>query len=192
MKKLLVSLILSLMPISAMAVAPNQFYTLPGNYFFPDKLCIGTTTNCLNGINGVPFTLVPIGFNIASNPFPSSAVAAIPTGIILGHMNVSCISYNPADALASIGPYTPLDSSGLGGATITYGITNATFSRSSPLILGTLVLPTSPQAGPWVTSVNSPIGSPYTILPGDNLTLSVTSVSPAAQVAQGCFAYAGP
>ena len=106
------------------------------------------------------------------------------------------MSYNAVDASANAshgyGFYNILDSTGLGGATIKFGIANGTYSTASPLVLGTVVIPTSPQAGPWITSVTSAVGTPYTTLAGDAITLYISAMSSATQKVYDCEGFVGP
>jgi hypothetical protein len=140
----------------------------------------------------------PNGLALAVAPF-NGATSIAPVGMVIGHIYVIGCTYNSADASA-FGPaangggyYNPLDGHGLGGGTIQFGITNATHSGSSPLIIGSVVIPDSPQAGPWVTSGASTLSSPYTVLPGDNFVVTVTSVSATAtQFVSCCIPFIGP
>lgn len=110
-----------------------------------------------------------------------------PLGMVIGHVAVSCDAYNAADAAAGNVPYGPLDSNGLGGATINFAVTNATYSAASPLVLGSVVIPTSPQAGPYVVNGTSTVSSPYTVLGGDSVIIQVTGTSTVAtQWLEGC------
>jgi hypothetical protein len=122
----------------------------------------------------------------------SAAVGDIPVGTTIGHINVSCSAYNSADVTAGNSPYSPLDANGLGGGTIDFGIQNATFSGAAPFNLGSVVIPDSPQAGPWVTSVTSAV-TPYTVLSGDSLVMTVPTISgTATQWVYDCTPMIGP
>ena len=117
----------------------------------------------------------------------------VPAGMVIGHINVTCPPFNPVDAAVGNSNYHTLDVNGLGGGTINFGIINGTYSGNSPLILGSVVIPDSPQAGPWVTSVTSAVSTPYAVLPGDALVLTVPSVSTTAtQWVAYPQAFAGP
>jgi hypothetical protein len=116
----------------------------------------------------------------------------IPVGTSIGHLNVSCAAFNAADAAAGNSTYASLDINGLGGGTISFGIINSANPGTAPLSLGSVVIPQSPQAGPWVTSVTSSV-SPYSVLAGDSLQVLVSSVSgTATQWAAACIPMIGP
>jgi len=194
-KKIALALALGLTPSIALAQGPNQFFTYPGNYFFPDKVCIGTTSNCLGGGSG---GLTLVGGLSASNPFVVNSFngnyTAAPVGLVIGHINETCQPYNPVDAAASHSPYPLLDSNGLRGATISIGIANGTFPGSAPFPLGTVVIPDSPQLGPWVTSVTSAIAIPYMVQAGDGIiqTITVTGNPLAVVSPTNCLTFIGP
>lgn len=203
--------------IAAIAIpASAQFITeTRGSHIFPDSITLGTSVSgkCVQtgtlGVlqpvtcptpssSGVPLTIVePTGSTISAlsngNSTTYSGPGALPVGFVIGHINVTGAAYNTTDATAGNLPYTALNSDGLGGGTITFGIVNATNFFASPLVLGTVVLPTSPQGGPWVTSVTTTLGSPYTVLPGDGLVTLTNAVDgTAAQWVAQIQAYVGP
>ena len=146
-----------------------------------------------SGVAFIPVYLI-VG-SLANAPYNGTSqflVGAAPLGMNIGHLNVTGVAYNPVDAAASIGNYTSLDANGLGGATINFAIINGSNSLTSPLVIGSVVIPTSPTAGPWVTSVSSSVSSPYTILPEDSIVISITSTDTAtSQWVSGCVAMIG-
>lgn len=143
----------------------SQFYTLTGG--------------------GAQIGLPGIGGGKLSNQSYTGSQLFAPIGFTVGHLFVSCAAYNASDAGGN-SPYNPLDSSGLGGATVHFGITNGTYTGESPLNLGTVVIPTSPQAGPWVTSVVASSSISYTVAAGDGFVVTVSSASTNAQTAIAC------
>jgi len=122
------------------------------------------------------------GFGSAQVNAPASwaaingGVVGLPLGAVISEINISCQDFNATDAAAGNSVYTPLSAAGLGGATFSFGIANGTFSGSAPFNLGSVVIPDSPQGGPWVTHSTSSI-TPYTVLAGDSLVVLVTAVS---------------
>jgi hypothetical protein len=160
------------------------------------------------GINNIGSqNLVNVPY-LASKPYSENGTSGswfynIPIGMTIGHLMVNCASYNAADVAQEVlngsisyapvvSQYTPLNAAGLGGGTVNFYIINATHSiTSNPLLIGSVVLPTSPQAGPYITSASSVVSPSYTILQNDNMVLSVTSVSSAAQTLLQCLPYIG-
>ena len=128
---------------------------------------------------------------LTAAPITNSNQYSPALGSVIGHIAVSCASYNATDAANGYDAYTPLNASGLGGGTINFFINNATYPYTAPLALGSVVIPTSPQAGPWVTSASTAVGTPYTVLSGDSIIMSVTAVSSAAQKVTNCIPLVG-
>lgn len=218
LSRLIRNLALSLVIASIAIPASAHFVTeSQETHIFPGGITLGTSVSgkCIqtvslgvlapvtcptpgSGGSGVPLTVVqPVGAVISALSNGDSGTytgpGALPVGFVIGHVNVTGAAYNTTDATAGNIPYTPLNSDGLGGGTITFGIINATNFFASPLVLGTVVLPTSPQGGPWVTSVTSTVSSPYTVLPGDGLVTLTSSVdTTAAQWVSQIQAYVGP
>ena len=161
------------------------------------------------GINNIGSqNLVNVPY-LASKPYSENGTSGswfynIPIGMTIGHLMVNCASYNAADVAQEVlngsinyapivSEYTPLNAAGLGGGTVNFYITNATHSvTSNPLLIGSVVLPTSPQAGPYITNVTSVVSSPYTVLSDDVIILNVTSASSATQKLEACMPYIGP
>jgi hypothetical protein len=204
MKKFSIALsLLLLIPSSALAQSSDQFFTQPGNWLFTGEVCSGTITNCIGGSGGSSLislisdggTSVPSGAgNISDLPYTEGSLSQAPLGISIGHINVTCSAYTTANASAGYEAYsyTPLDATGLGGGTINFAITNTTYPISAPLVLGSVIIPSSPQFGPWITAVTSSVATPYTILPGDNVIMSITDVASTTQTVSGCMPYIGP
>lgn len=146
----------------------------------------GAGTAGIPNLTNSPLQNLPYGGS--SQNITSSA----PVGMTIGHLNVACASFNAADAVSGHSQYAPLDANGLGGATVGFGVVNAANSIDTPLVIGTVVIPDSPQGGPWVTNVSSVVGSPYTVLAGDTLVLGVSGTSvTATQWATACFPMIG-
>lgn len=160
--------------------------------------CGGVTlTPVLNsGVSGTPSFLPGTGQGpIAVTTFAgiNGTVGLIPVGTVIGHINVSCADYNSTDATAGNSPYSPLSSTGLGGGTIQFGIADAAHSGTAPLSLGAVVIPDSPQAGPYAVASTASVGTPYTVLAGDSLVMIVSAVSgTAAQWVSACVPMIGP
>lgn len=213
--------LLGLMPTIALA-DPTQFISDPNSYKFANVGAANLTSGqCVQvgsrgflnttgsacasggGGSGVGFFPVPsISNGLAGIGFQSPIVntgindhqqaGAVPIGTVIGHINVTCASYNATDAGSGNGLYSPLDSNGLGGGSINFFIVNAAHPSTAPLSVGSVVLPTSPQAGPYVTSVTAAVGSPYTVLAGDSMEFSITSVSGvASQWDTSCVPFVG-
>jgi len=130
------------------------------------------------GVTFLPTPLANLSYGNQNNSYQIQE--GIPAGMIIGHLNVACAAYNPTDAAASQNEYSPLDANGLGGATIGVAIVNGSHSVLSPNVIGSVVIPTSPQGGPWVTTVTSAVGTPYTIQAGDSIVADVTATSTSA------------
>jgi hypothetical protein len=96
-----------------------------------------------------------------------------PVGNTIHNLNVTCSAFNATDA-GGTSNYNPLDANGLGGYTTDIAVVNASFSVSAPHLIGSVIIPTSPQAGPWVTSVTTAV-TPYNMLAGDSLTFRISS-----------------
>lgn len=130
-----------------------------------------------NGTIGIPgagnSSLVNTPYGGPYQDTPSQA----PIGMVIASLSVSCEPFNAADAAAGFSQYSSLDATGLGGATIGFAITNATNSIVTPLVIGSVVIPGGPQAGPWVTNATSAVGSPYTVLAGDGVVMNITDTS---------------
>ena len=121
-----------------------------------------------------------------------SRFSTAPLGMTIGHLNVSCAAYNAADAATGLGAYKALSAAGLGGATIHFGVANAANSALTPLNLGQVVIPTSPQAGPWVTAATGTVATPYTVAPGDMMVVTVSNTdTTTTQWASACVPYVG-
>jgi len=143
--------------------------------------------------NGYYFNAVGNGPLSPDGPYNGNQLFVVPVGITIGHINVACNAFNAADAAAFPGnPYSTLAADGLGGGTIDFGIVNATHSGTAPLNLGSVIIPTSPQAGPWVTSVTSAVGSPYTTQAGDGIVAIISAADATAQVVSACVPQVGP
>lgn len=140
--------------------------------YFPMNPTVYLANVGSGSVNDQPFYYTPTSFSVA--------------GFTIGHIAVSCGVYNEADAISGQSPYNALDSTGLGGTTFTFGVINSTHSVNSPLILGQVVIPTSPQHGPFVTSGSAAVVTPYTVTPNTSLTLSMsgTDMSAAQQISQ--------
>lgn len=159
----------------------------------------GTTANpIVNASGGTPFTVafLPNNFGLSSTSTylvnsTNGYRSVLPVGFSIGHAAITCATYNAADATAGNGPYNPLDASGLGGGTVSLAITNTSFPMTAPNVIGTIVLPTSPQAGPYVSSV-SVATTAYTLGANDNLLFAVTSVSASTNPLSMCAITAGP
>jgi hypothetical protein len=192
-------------PALSTAPAGSLFYAPSANTV--GSLSIGSSGKVLTVASGQPVWAMPAGVSplvsplvyagglgpMTNTPPSGNDFFVMPAAGILGHLRVTCQVYNPTDA-AVLGQsnYTSLNSAGLGGGTVTIGITNGTYSVLTPLVLGSVVMPTSPQAGPWVTSVTATVGTPYAVLPNDNLTWSISAVDgSAAQWDYGCLLYVG-
>ena len=160
----------------------------------------GTTANPIINATGGGGSAAPLLLvNITNGAAPLSAMSftgsglPIPVGYSIGHVDISCAEYNPTDATSGASPqYNPLDANGLGGATASLGIISSSFLIASPNVIGTFVIPTSPQAGPWVTNYAYTMGTPYTILPDDNVVFRVSAVSSNAQKYINCNLYITP
>jgi hypothetical protein len=149
---------------------------------------VGTSGALIQGNTNAPNQ----GLAVTTLGYQAESFYSIPIGTTIGHLNVSCESYNAADAASGNVNYTSLDANGLGGGTIQFGITNGTYSIFTPFSIGSVIIPTSPQAGPWVTSVTSSAGTPYTILSGDNLVVTVSAIdNTATQWANLCNVFVG-
>lgn len=203
---------LAMLPVGALAqTAPYPFpYSITIGQNYTSGLCVTTgaagvlqDTACSGGGSGATFIPLWVGLNqnLTNGQSPLTALAYgavgyaynIPVGFVIGHLNVTCEPYNAADSASSVGPYTPLNSNGLGGGTITFAIVNGTYPESAPFTLGSVVIPTSAQTGPYVVSATSTVGTPYTVLANDGLTFEVTAVSgTAAQWVVNCSGFVGP
>lgn len=160
--------------------APVTTVDCSGNVGVNSITC--ASSPCGSGANLVPLSTanspgIPgIGSGHLLNKAYTGFTMTGPLGMTVGHISVECASYNPTDAGGN-SQYNALTSTGLGGATVNFGIVNGTHSGTAPLALGSVVMPDSPQAGPWVTSVTTAVATPYTILAGDAFAVTVTNTS---------------
>lgn len=125
-------------------------------------------------------------------PQPYNHPGLIPKGMSIGHLSVVCLPYNTTDTGGSNTWYNPLDSTGLGGGTINFAVASSTYPITAPHVIGSVVLPSSPQGGPWVSAVTTALGSPYIVGQSDSIVTSVTSTSTtASQTLYSCTPFVG-
>lgn len=134
------------------------------------------------------------GLSSTAPPFTtqSSYFRHIANTTVINHLSVSCLPYNNTDANNGQSDYTPVDATGLGGGTITFGVANSTVTAASPTVVGSVTIADSPQGGPYVNSGTSTLGSPLTLNPNDNIFAYVTAITgTASQSLISCSASIG-
>lgn len=113
-------------------------------------------------------------------------------GFVIGHIAVSCANYTLTDATANNSTYATLGAGGLGGSTVTFAVVDNSNFFASPLVLGTVVIPSSPQAGPWVTSGVSTVATPYTVTTNTSILTQITATNTGAgTVVKSCVPTVG-
>jgi hypothetical protein len=191
----LLASLLTVLPTVGMAQTPVQVITTQGNYNYTGSL---TATN-LNplftyiqagglGINfsaGTPtaqFTFViPNAQQLVGIGGPNNAQGTY-SGIAeiqISGFSVDCVNYNPTMAAAAPGfygyyPYVT-ETNGIAGGTVTVEEVPPT---GVPIIIGSVIFPTSPHGGPYVNMASVTLPAVYTPTLGSSITAWVSAVNP--------------
>jgi hypothetical protein len=194
----LLASLLTVLPVASAADTVQNTNTYVGNASYTGSLTasnlnpqfygsIGGTTNvfAFNAAYAVPFSLI-LNTNpallgvIVNKPVNSTGWAALP---IYG-FSVQCIAYNPTTAAAAPGdyPYTT-ETNGISGGTITIQEYKPT---GSPVTVGTLVFPSSPHGGPYISSVSTTLATSYTPTLNSTFTATLSALGVASQAYSSC------
>jgi hypothetical protein len=120
-----------------------------------------------------------------SSDSPTEVFGTTLNGNTLKGFTVSCTPYNANDSI-----YNTLDATGITGGVYTFYDYSPTFTVPPGTVIGTVTIPTAPEAGPYVNSVTTTLGTPYTLPAGDQLVFNITGTSNGNQTWIGCQAYA--
>jgi hypothetical protein len=94
-------------------------------------------------------------------------------GIPIGGFSVECQPYN-ANFIGVGGYQYTTETNGIAGGTITFSEYKPT---GAAVVIGTLVLPTSPHGGPYVNTATSVLANPYTPTSGSIIGAQVTTLN---------------
>jgi hypothetical protein len=154
----------------------NPLFTLtsPGNSPLGINFSAGNTTVQFNYVMPNAQQLVGIGGpNNAQGTY--SGIAEIQ----ISGFSVDCVNYNPTMAAAAPGfygnyPYVT-ETNGIAGGTVTVEEVPPT---GVPIIIGSVIFPTSPHGGPYVNMASVTLPAVYTPTLGSSLTAWVSAVDP--------------
>jgi len=185
------TLTLALLPVASAADTVQNTNTYVGNASYTGSLTASNLNPQFNGSfvfnasYSVPFPLI-LNTNpallgvIVNKPVNSTGWAALP----INGFYVQCIAYNPITAAAAFQyyPYTT-ETNGISGGTITIQEYKPT---GSPVTVGTLVFPSSPHGGPYISSVSTTLATSYTPTLDSTFTATLSALGVASQAYSGC------
>jgi hypothetical protein len=180
--------------ISCSYVPVAQFVTTTGNSANTGAIT-ATNLNPYFISSATPFTFSPdtvgtvLNYTIQTNLSllgaivnPSANVTGFATIGITG-FSIQCVPYNSALLTIPSYPYTA-ETNGIAGGTVTFHEYKPT---GAAVVVGTLVLPTSPHGGPYINTVSTRLSSPYIPTAGSTFDAALTSANPTpSNYYQGC------
>jgi hypothetical protein len=186
----LLALIFCLAPLPVMADNPHQAQgvTVKGNNFFQGAVT-ATNLNPKFEVNAQatqngPFDFVDLTAATIAMVYTMSTNAdlvALPTtqtnpptfaALQLTGFEIECSPYNPAFVPNNAYPYF-IESNGIAGGTVTFSEYNST---GPAVVIGTLVMPSSPHNGPYINTAQVTLNSLYTPTSGSIIDAHITSI----------------
>jgi len=173
--------ILCLAPLPVMADNPHGQFSTVGNYAFTGYITAINLNpvfmNKVGGTSALSFGFLSSAYNyeietnqsllaLATNPQPGFLAL-----IGIKGFSISCLPWNPSLVGAPGNPYNTPETNGVGGGTVTIHEYKPT---GAAVIVGTVVLPTSPHNGPYVNTATSVLHEPYAPTAGSVFDAQVT------------------